>query len=341
MTEETQERILRCIERHPDWADRRIAMACRNQKSTTSVGEVRALRPGGADTIKIDDAEIFIPPDEIDLDELLDRRRGEYERKEASEKARKLIPVKIRGDKPIGIVHFGDPHVDDPGTDILALERHTKIVNDTPGLYASNIGDVSNNWTGRLAVLYGQQTATAAEAWKLAEWLLSSCPWLYVIAGNHDSWSGAGDPLKWILKHTNNLYQSDSVRMALTFSNKREVRLNCRHHWPGNSMWNAAHGEMKAAMTGFRDHILISGHTHRSGYGVVKCPATGVISHCIRIASYKKYDRYASERGFTDGHISPCAVTIIDPKASDVGLVTVFQEPEEAADFLTFKRGKK
>jgi hypothetical protein len=341
MTDQTQDKILQCIERHPDWKDRRIAQACRSKDRSVSVGEVRSLRPGGPDSIIIDEAEIFVPPDQIDLDELLERRRGEYERKEASELARKLIPVKIKGDKPIGIIHFGDPHVDDPGTDIVALERHVKIVNETPGMYAANIGDTTNNWVGRLTHLYGQQSVTAAEAWKLAEWLLSSCPWLYVIAGNHDSWSGAGDPLKWILRHTNNLYQSDSVRMGLTFSNKREVRINARHHWPGNSMWNAAHGEMKAAMTGFRDHILISGHTHRSGYGMVKCPATGVISHCIRIASYKKYDRYASERGFTDGHISPCAVTVIDPKASDVGLVTVFQEPEEAADYLTFKRSKK
>jgi hypothetical protein len=39
-------------------------------------------------------------------------------------------------------------------------------------MYAVCVGDVTNNWVGRLAALYAEQSTTEAEAWKLAEWWL-------------------------------------------------------------------------------------------------------------------------------------------------------------------------
>ena len=54
---------------------------------------------------------------------------------------------------------------------------------------------------------------------------------------------------------------------------------------------------------GWRDHVLTAGHTHVSGYQVLKDPSTGLISHAIRIASYKEMDRYAEEKGLPDQNI--------------------------------------
>ena len=73
MTDTMQQKIINCIRRHPEWKDRRIAKACSFKGQCTNVGEVRSLRPGGTDSIIIDEAEIFVPPDQIDLEELLDR----------------------------------------------------------------------------------------------------------------------------------------------------------------------------------------------------------------------------------------------------------------------------
>jgi hypothetical protein len=95
---------------------------------------------------------------------------------------------------------------------------------------------------------------------------------------------------------------------------------------------------MKASQMGFHDHILINGHKHTSGYGLIKDPAGGTVSHCIQVGSYKIHDRFAKERGFRDQHISPSVVTIIDPDATEVGLVTVFHDVEAAVDYLTWKR---
>lgn len=285
--------------------------------------------------------DVTNPPEELQpVEDLVEERKRKFTYKQAHERGRALIPVKVRMPGPIGILHFGDPHVDDDGTDIGLLEYHTNLCRETEGLFAANVGDTTNNWVGRLARLYGEQSTSAAEAWQLAEWFLNRTPWLYVIGGNHDAWSGQCDPLKWILRTQAAVYQSSEVRLNLVFSNKREVRVNAHHDFAGHSQWNPAHGAMKAAQMGFRDHILVNGHKHVSGYGLVKCPATGVISHCIQVASYKIYDRYARDKGFRDQFISPSVLTVIDPDADSMGLVTVFHSIDEGVDYLKFKRRK-
>ena len=317
-----------------------------------NVDERRAAEIWGKETTA-DEASVIqtaltsvVAPAELPIElpsaeELRERRRKQFERKQIVEEAKKLIPVRVRLDGPIGILHFGDPHLDDDGTNIALVERHVEIVNKTKGMLGANVGDTTNNWVGRLARLYGQQSTSAAEAWVLAEWFVSSVAWLYMLAGNHDLWSGAGDPIKWMQKCVATGYQATEARMELCFPNGRKVRVNARHDFSGYSMWNPAHGAMKAAWLGFRDHINTCGHKHISGYGLVKDPDTGVLCHCIQIGSYKLFDRYAKEKGLREQHISPCAVTIIDPDANETGLVSVFHDPAEGAEFLNYKRARK
>ena len=107
--------------------------------------------------------------------------------------------------------------------------------------------------------------------------------------------------------------------------------------------WNTAHGPAKAARIGWRDHILSCGHTHVSGYQVLKDPSSGLISHALRVASYKLHDRYAVESGLPDQNIFMCPVTIIDPSRDDDDprLITTIFDPETGADFLKFLRKRK
>jgi hypothetical protein len=271
--------------------------------------------------------------------ELLERRKRDFARAAAAHEARKLINVRVNLDGPIGIAHFGDPHVDDDGTDVGLLERHTDICRLTPGIFAANVGDTTNNWVGRLARLYGEQGTSAAEGWVLAEWFINRLRWLYMIDGNHDCWSGSGNPLNWMAKDAAAVHEPHGARLNLVFPNGRAVRVNARHDFPGNSMWNTVHGAAKAAQMGWRDHILTCGHKHTSGYQVLKCPATGLISHCLRVASYKTYDRFAAEKGMPDQNFTECVLTVIDPAAADERrLVTVFLDLAEGAEYLTWKR---
>lgn len=284
-----------------------------------------------------------LPDETPTIDDLLERRAKQFARKQAAKEARELVPVRVTCDGPVGIAHMGDPHVDDDGTDITLLQKHVEIINRTEGLFGGNVGDYSNNWVGRLARLYGQQSVSATEAWVLVEWLVSSVRWLYLVGGNHDLWSGAGDPIKWMAKSAKVTYEANGMRLGLTFPNGRVIRVNARHDFTGRSMWNTAHGPAKAVQLGWRDHILTCGHTHVSGYQVLRDPASGLISHALRVGSYKTYDRYAEEKGLPNQTFAVCPVTVIRPQFADDDnrLVTVFFEPETAALFLKWLRKRK
>ena len=284
-----------------------------------------------------------LPPEDIDVEDLIKHRVKQFHAKNRREKAEHLIDIKILDDKPIGIAHFGDNHIDDDGTDISKLLMHGQLISKTEGLYGGNVGDMQNNWVGRLSRLYGEQGTSAKESWRLTEHFVKMVPWLYLVGGNHDAWSGVGDPLEWMIGRGMTNYSNHKVRMNLIFPNGKEVRLNARHNFRGNSMWNTAHGISKAVQMGWRDHILTAGHIHVSGYQVLKDPMTGLISHAVQVGSYKTNDRYAKELGLDDKCIFMCPVTIIDPQYedSDPRLITTIFDPYEGADYLTWKRSKK
>lgn len=283
-----------------------------------------------------------LPDDDIDIDELVEHRIKQFSKKRKHQEATKLIPVKVNIDGVIGILHFGDPHVDDDGTDLDALRRHSDMTH-VEGIWGANTGDTTNNWVGRLARLYAHQSTSADQAWRLAEWFISRTRWLYMIGGNHDAWSGSSDPIKWISRQGNTLYQSSECRIALRFPNKREVIVNARHDFAGHSQWNPAHGQMKAAQMGMRDHIMVSGHKHTSGYGLIKDPSTGKVCHAIQVASYKIFDSYAKERGFRDQSLSPACMTVINPDlpADHPDMVKVFWDPEQGLEYVKWKRKRK
>lgn len=284
-----------------------------------------------------------IPDVLLPVDDLVERRKRQFAQKKKHEEARKLIPVKIKKTGAIGILHYGDPHVDDDGTDLALLEHHMHLTNTVEGLYGANIGDSTNGWVGRLARLYSQQSTSHAEALQLAEWFIKGTNWMYMIGGNHDLWAGDGDPIRWIAGEAKAIYQDSEARLQLNFPNARNVRINARHDFTGHSMYNPVHGATKALHFGIRDHVAVCGHKHVSGYGVLKDPDSGITMHALQIASYKVYDRYAREKGFRDQALSPCAVTVInpdlDPQSPD--LIKVFWDADAGADYLKFLRRKK
>jgi hypothetical protein len=320
--------------------ERTLLMRLKRMKDKGYIIPESTYQPGRQVVDKGDYEFTPLPDDDVPIEELIAQRKRKFQHKREHEEASKLIPIKVKMAGAIGILHFGDPHVDDDGCDIEAIERHTDLVNRTEGLFAANVGDTTNNWVGRLAKLYGEQATSAAQAWKIAEWFVNRCDWLYMIGGNHDLWSGSGDPLRWIAKHQNSLYKSSEARIALKFPSGLEVRINARHDHSGSSIWNPAHGPMKAALMGTRDHLYVAGHKHESAYSVLKDAISGITMHACKVASYKIYDRYAKERGFRDNCLSPCALTTINPAlpADHPDLVKVWWDPEEGANYLTFLR---
>lgn len=291
------------------------------------------------------DFDVEQPPSEdLGIDDIIGQRKKEYAQKRDAKLAKRLVNIRVKMDGPIAITHLGDPHVDDDGTDIALIEEHVRVINQNKAMFGANLGDLQNNWIGRLARLWAQQGTSAREAWALTEWLVKSAHWLYLVGGNHDAWSGDGDPLKWMMAQANTVFDYSGVRIALHFPNGKQVRINARHDFTGHSMWNPAHGPMKAIQGGWRDQILTCGHKHTSFIGgPLKDPATGLLSWAIRCAGYKIFDHYAEEKGLPDQNAFPACVTIIDPRYADddTRLVTVIPSVQEGAEFLKYKRSKK
>ena len=284
-----------------------------------------------------------LPSGEVDIRTLIDRRKAVFARKDKAAKARKLIPVKVRTNDPVAVVFIGDPHLDDDGTDLAALERDMEIIKRTPGMYAGCIGDIHNNWVGRLSHLWAHQETTQGQAWQLVEWFVKELreDWLFMVQGNHDNWSGVGDPLRWMQKQSNVTLTGDhAVRLALQFPNSQEVRIAARHDWPGGSMWNPTHAQLKSALMANHDHVIVSGHRHTGGYQMMRIPATGQLTHLLQLGSYKIHDEYADRLALLPRLISPSCTIIIDPKASELGLVRVEHDTESAADYLTWMRNR-
>jgi len=155
-------------------------------------------------------------------------------------------------------------------------------------------------------------------------------------------WSGAGDPLRWIQRQAGVTLTGDhTVRIALTFQNGAEVRIAARHDWPGNSMWNPSHGQLRAAKLTHHDHVIVSGHRHTGGYQLLRIAATGQLAHLLQLGAYKIHDGYADALGLPPAMIAPSCTVILDPQAGELGLVRVEHDIEAAADYLTWLRRRR
>lgn len=278
-----------------------------------------------------------LPSPDLTPEELVSDRIKRFKRKAAYEDARKLVSVTVPVSGPFGIVHLGDPHVDDDGCDWESLLHHIHVIRHTTGLFAANVGDTRNNWVGRLARLYGSQSTSAKESLILADYFLNQLEgkWAYIIGGNHDLWSGEGnDPLEFIAAQLKALYEPSEARVRIANRDGKSFVCNARHDFAGSSQWNPVHAVSKAIQMGHRDDVSICGHKHQSGYGVIKSPEDGRVCHAIQVASFKVYDRYSREKGFRDQAISPSVTTVFDPEASPEGLIKVFWNVDEAAEYL-------
>ena len=280
-----------------------------------------------------------IPDDDLPIEEIIEIRKREFAQKKKHEEATKLIPIKIGVSGTIGVLHFGDPHVDDDGTDIALLEAHAKLTHQD-GIFGANVGDTTNAWVGRLARLYANQGTTRKQAILIAEWFIKLVRWGYMVGGNHDGWAGDDDPIKWIARQASALYRPSEARIQLVFPEGDPFTINARHDFAGSSQWNPAHGPMKAVHMGVRDDLSTCGHKHVSGYGVLKDPASGRACHALQIGSYKLFDRFAKDKGFRDQSLGPAAMTVINPAlpVTHPDRCKVFWDPNEGADYVRFKR---
>lgn len=279
------------------------------------------------------------------VDDIVQRRISRFERYRAQRDTTGKIRVTLPEPLPFGVLIIGDPHVDDDGTDIGLIKRHAELVQSTEGAYAACVGDVTNNWVGRLKALYANQSTTSEEAWQLFEWFveLFRNRWLFIMPGNHDVWNNGLTTMEALTRDVALALEPFDVVAEISAAGRGEpFTFNVRHNFKGHSQWNTVHGILKAAMMGRTYDVLAAGHTHVSGYAIVKDELTGKLTHCVQVASYKVYDDYAKEGGFRDAHISPSVFVVCDPFAkAQTGRVQVFHDIDLGVEFLRLLRRKR
>lgn len=252
--------------------------------------------------------------------ELRAARMAEYDRSRAKGDWRKPYLRTLGPCQPFVMVILGDPHLDNPGTDLALWERWTGVLDRARRVWGVCIGDYLDNWPRVLGFLYGEAGVTQSEGWELLEGYLDHAAphMLGSVGGNHDDWNGAGELLARMFRERGVKHRPNGLRLALHFEGRDDlIYIGLRHKFRGQSQWNAAHAVMKAAQMGYSDHVLAAGHIHQSGDGRVVAPDTGRVTYCVQIAAFKRVDSYADREGFTNRHISPAVALLIDPRRRD------------------------
>jgi hypothetical protein len=290
-------------------------------------------------SVEFDISEVGDP---INVEALIAHRMDQFAHKLAVHSASQIRTIRMKTNDPIGIGCVGDPHVDDDGTDLKLLYEHADLFDGrNPGLHAVLLGDVWNNWQGRLARLWSEQGTSGEQARALVTHYLTYIRWLAVVFGNHDAWSGTSDILKEILKVSTSIQTPNGQKLRIVFPNKREVIIHARHKWTGRSEWVQQFGAIKGAMRDGQCDLYVGGDYHVSGYSNGWHPGTEKMWHALQVASYKALDRYADELGLARRDPYVCPVLVIDPKATTSSSFTHVEfDPYNGADRLKWLRAR-
>jgi len=270
------------------------------------------------------------------IEQLISDRSSEYKRKSDHHQAKHDgINITIHEPGPYMLVFFGDPHVDDAGCDIDHLAFCLEEVRGKDHVYAANIGDLTNNWVGKLARLYAHQTTTDDEAEQLMEWLIGSIPWLFIILGNHDKW---GPIAGRICREYDVLAVSHGAKFNILQEGSPKRVIDARHTHAGHSMYNASHGQLKQNFKGSDADVIVGGHLHVNAETVAKNGVTQKTAYCCRVSAFKKYDEYADANNFEDQAISPVLAFVIDPAHPGIFGIHRFFTIEQGYRYLMMLR---
>tara|TARA_R110000796_G_scaffold194379_1_gene310745 strand:+ start:860 stop:1903 length:1044 start_codon:yes stop_codon:yes gene_type:complete len=282
----------------------------------------------------------LLPPSDEPIETIVEQLTSRFEKRKQHVDAKAWQRIRMKSDEPIGLLWFGDPHLDDNFCDWPTLRRHVELVQQNDGVYGCGLGDYQNNWVGRLSRLYAEQDTSHETAWRLVEWFVKAINPLILIGGNHDMWTGSGDPLKWMTE-PHSINEDWAAKVAIKFPNGQECKVHAAHDMPGHSQWNPLHGQKKMAMFKSNAHLYIAGHKHNWELAQMEQVDEGHVSWLARARGYKSSDTYALVRGYDEQNYGQAILQVINPKAeSPEGFSHCFVDVETGVEFLNFLRSK-
>lgn len=289
-------------------------------------------------------AVVTPPPPDEPIEALVARKKQRFSQEQRTEEWAKLIPVAVTTPGPIGLLLVGDPHVDDDGCDIARLEDDLQTVGRTPGAFVGHIGDLTNNWVGRLARLYAHQSTRFDEGLRLVQWMLGLAQNLFVVGGNHDCWNNGMDLLRFVVGQAgaaSAAVRQHGARMCLTWPGGGQYRIHARHDFPGRSQFSSGHGMRRELLWGYRDDLLACGHIHEDEHSLMPA-ADGSVHALFRVSGYKVVDDYVHENNHKPRRLGPSVFVIINPSAAvPADRSKPWWDVHEGVEYLTWLRNRK
>lgn len=284
-----------------------------------------------------------IPDADIPVEELIQKLERNYQRRAEHVAAKIWARFTLKSDGPYVLAVVGDPHLDDPGTDWGLLRRHHALLR-REHVHGVCLGDVVNNWAGRLQRLYAEQEVTRTQGWKLAQWFFSTVPWLVIVKGNHDLWSsshGTGDPLDWMSRGAAML-EDWQAKFEVATPGGHATRIWAAHDFKGTSIYNPLHGPMRAAKFGAGEaDVYVAGHQHHwelfNGEDANKSRRPFWLA---RARGYKFLDAYADQHQFGSQKHGATIGIVVDPTREGPAGLHCYADLEEAVEVMEWRRAR-
>ena len=282
------------------------------------------------------------PDDDIPDEQIIDMMCARYARRAEHKASKKWFRIEMPDDKPFAVLWWGDPHLDNNGTNWPLLREHAALASH-PHVYSVNIGDTLDNWPhgSRLVKLYADSDTSVATAHKLARWFLkaSGINWLVWLFGNHDSWGGHTS-MEWTREVGGKsiAFEDWGAQFVLCCPSGAEFKIWAAHNFPGNSQWNSLHGPQKAAAMREEADIYVCGHTHNWALHKEESAARGFSYSLVRARGYKYLDDYGEKLGYHPQQYGASILTVFVPER---GRHYNFEHPEDGITFLEALRSAK
>lgn len=283
--------------------------------------------------------EILAGAEDEPIEDILNRMEKHFLRQHKAATARKWYEVKVKEDKPYGLLMIGDPHLGDPGCNLPLLKRHIEVGRQD-GVYSVNIGDTTNSWVGRLMAKYANQEATTETERRLIEWFMhgAGLTWVCWILGNHDTWN-RGEAFQRLMGQGRIPIIDWSAQFKLVHPSGTEARADAKHGRKGSSIWNNLHATLRAAKLGEAADIYMTGHTHSFGIEDLEIPENGTNAWLVQLRGYKFMDEYALHKNFAEHQRGASVLAIIDPRSDAKRVVRAcFEDVEDGAEYLKWLR---
>lgn len=275
------------------------------------------------------------PDDDIGEGEIIDLMCRRYEKRAEHKASKKWFRIEMPDDKPFAILWWGDPHLDNNGTNWPLLRAHAQLAQH-PAVWSVNIGDTLDNWPhgSRLMSLYAQSDQSVATSHKLARWFCkaSGIRWLVWLFGNHDAWAGSTST-EWLREMGGKkvVCEDWGAQFVLACPGGAEFKIWAAHNFPGNSQWNSLHGPQKAAAMREEADVYVCGHLHNWAIHKEESSQRGFTYSLLRARGYKYLDDYAEKLGFMPQQNGASIMTVFLPAT---GRHYNFEHPEDGIAFL-------